>query len=399
MRVLETYILRRIAAQATGAVVASLAIVWTTQALSKVNLVTDSGASASAFLLLATLLLPAIVPIVVPFAVLIASAQTLNGMNTDSELPVIHAAGATRGVVFRPFLILAVIASLLVIVFGNLVEPYARQRARVLIAEARANFISLLIQENTFKRVDDNLYMQVAQRLPDGRLGGLFIADSRDPKQDVIYYAREGALVKEGEISLLLMRDGEIQSRTPSSGALSVIHFKSYAFDLTEFTATDKGVVLMPKDRFTHDLLYPDRKDKVYTDHPNQFVLEFNRRISEWLYVPAFVLLALVISGTPRSNRGDSAMQLFFALATAFAIRWAGIIAEGLTDSSGNLWPLIYCPPVLTILACVFVLRRSTIPSQDNPLLIAIERMGTLPQTIAKLVSRFVKKYSGDLSS
>ena len=90
-----------------AATIISLAIVWTVQALGKINVVTDTGQSITTFLTLAFFLLPSVVPIVVPFAVLIGVIQTLSTMNTDSELAVIAASGATRSAVFRPALLLA----------------------------------------------------------------------------------------------------------------------------------------------------------------------------------------------------------------------------------------------------------------------------------------------------
>ena len=45
MKVLERYILRRVLLQAAGATAATLGIVWTVQALTKVNLVTNTGQS------------------------------------------------------------------------------------------------------------------------------------------------------------------------------------------------------------------------------------------------------------------------------------------------------------------------------------------------------------------
>lgn len=368
MKVLEAYILRKVAMQAAGAVVASLAIVWTTQALTRVNLVTDNGASAGAFLLLATLLLPAIIPIVLPFAALIASTQSLNGMNTDSELAVIHAAGTPRSVIYKPFAIVAIIACVFVILVGNLVEPYARQKARALIAEARADFISLLIQEGAFRKIDSNLFMQVATRGTGGKLGGLFIADSRDAKQDLIYYAREGAIAEDGEQKLLIMKDGEIHQRNPQTGNLSIIKFDSYAFDLTEFSNFQGKVQLLPKDRFTSELINPDPNDKIYQGAPHVFFNEFIKRVSEWLYVPAFILLALVLSSNPRSHRGDAALQTFMAVTFAFVIRWTGFVLEGMADKTGALWPLILLPQVATIIYCTWHLANSSLaPRRFSP--------------------------------
>ena len=75
--------------------------------LARIDFVTTSGQSALAFFNLATLILPSVVPVVVPFTIAIAVAQTLSMMNSDSELVVINAAGSSRLTVIRPILLLA----------------------------------------------------------------------------------------------------------------------------------------------------------------------------------------------------------------------------------------------------------------------------------------------------
>ncbi|MGL4488253.1 MAG: LptF/LptG family permease [Rhizobiaceae bacterium] len=362
MNVLERYVLKRVLLQAAAASAASFGIVWTIQALTKVNLVTDSGQSTGAFLFLATLLLPAIIPIVLPFAVLIATTNSLNGLNTDSELAVIHAAGAPRSSVFRPIMIVAIIASLLTILSGSLIEPYSRQRARSLVAEARADLISLVIQEGSFKKVDDNIYMQVAKRLPNGLLGGLFIADSRDPKSDFIYYAQEGAILRENDTSLLVMKDGEIHSRNVTNGQISIIRFTSYAFDLSQFSASTSKPTLLPKDQTTDYLLSPDANDKVFQQNPLLFSAELHKRGAEWLYPLAFAMIGMAVCGMARSHRENPAFLTFHAISLAFVLRWLGLFAEDSAEKTTTANLFVYLVPLAGIaIAAWFIARNRTL--------------------------------------
>ena len=170
-----------------AAAAAALGIVWTVQVLAKINLVTDTGQSIGTFLKLASMLLPSVIPIILPFAVLIGITQTLSTMGVDSEMAVIAASGAKRGVVVRPALLLAVLASLFLLFITQIVEPYSRQTVRTMVASANADLLTLAIQEGSFKRVEDNLYVQISKREANGVLSGIFIADSRDPAVDLIY--------------------------------------------------------------------------------------------------------------------------------------------------------------------------------------------------------------------
>jgi lipopolysaccharide export system permease protein len=399
MNVLERYVLRRVLLQAAAATAASLGIVWTIQALTKINLVTDSGQSTGAFLFLATLLLPAIIPIVLPFAVLIATTNSLNGLNIESELTVIHASGAPRSRVFKPILIVALIAAFFTILSGSLIEPYARQRARSLVAEARADLITLVIQEGSFKKIDDNVFMQVAKRLPNGLLGGLFIADSRDKKSDLIYYAREGAIVKEGDNSLLVMKDGEIHSRDVSSGQLSLIRFTSYAFDLSQFTAASSKPTLLPKDQTTGYLFAPDANDKIFQEHPQRFSAELHKRMSEWLYPIAFAMIGIAVCGMARSHRDNPLFLTFNAISLAFILRWVGLLVEDLAESTSWAYLFVYAVPLIGIaLASWFISQnRVLMPSRNKWLSseIVIEYFGQLFTHLSARFSNFRQRSRG----
>src|SRR5690606_6522061 len=164
----------------------------------------------------------------VPFAVGIAVAQTLTTMNTDSELIVISAAGGPRMSVIRPMLMLAIAASILCLTITAFVNPPARLKMRELLAESRAGLITAVVDEGAFQKIEDGLYIQIGERLPDGRLGGIFVSDNREKGTELIYYAKEGATVEVEGSQLLVMQDGAIHRKTGDN--VSIVRYSSYAF-------------------------------------------------------------------------------------------------------------------------------------------------------------------------
>ncbi|EXL08753.1 LPS export ABC transporter permease LptF [Aquamicrobium defluvii] len=364
MKVIERYIMRRMLLLFLAALAWTLAIVWTTQVLARIDLVTDGGQSALTFFEVAALIIPTVIPIVVPFAVAGAVAQTLSGMNADSELVVINAAGASRMTVAKPVLILAVAAAILCLLVQNFVEPYARQRNRELIANARADFLSLIIQEGTFRKIEDGLFVQIGERLPGNQLAGLFVADSREEGVDLIYYAKTGTVVDLANAKALLMNDGVIQ-RKAAGGDISIVHFTSYAFDLSAFEPEAGAATLMPKDRTTAYLFNPDRNDRYYKRSPNAFRNELHKRFSEWLYPIAFALIALAVAGDAKSHREARIHPLVTTICIALFVRWAGYFAEG----QGRNQPLanyaLYAVPIgmaLISVWCITTQRAMELP-------------------------------------
>jgi lipopolysaccharide export system permease protein len=377
MKVIERYILRRALMLFSAALAWTLAIVWTTQILARINLVTDNGQSALAFFELAALILPSMLPVVIPFAAIIAVAQTLTVMNNDSELVVINAAGGSKTTIMRPVLLLAVLASIASFVIDNSLDPIARARGRELIATARGDLLSLVIQEGTFRKIEDGLFIQIGERLSDGRLGGIFVADSRTEGTDLVYYAKTGTVVEQGDETVLIMQDGEIHRKLPDND-VSVIRFLSYAFDLSVFTASNGTPKLYPKDRTLSYLFNPSPDDPVYKRNPHSFRVELHRRFTEWTYPIVFALIALAVIGNARSHRESRINPLVTAVTIALIARWAGYFAANQVQAAARLWPIVYLIPLA--FAAVSIWFIATNRTMELPVSLAERLMSGLRQ-------------------
>jgi lipopolysaccharide export system permease protein len=358
MTIIEKYLLRRMTLLFFAATGASLGIVWTVQALAKINLVTDTGQSIGTFLKLASLLLPTVIPIVLPFAVLIGITQTLTTMNTDSELAVIAASGARRSVIYRPAILLALTVSAAVAFVSHVVEPYSRQAVRTMVASANSDLLTLAVQEGSFKKIEDNLYIQISERLPNGRLGGIFMADSRDPKIDLVYFAKTGFVTKNDQISMLVMNDGEAHRKDAKGGNFSIIRFNSYAFDLSALQKTSGRAVLHPKDRSTAYLLHPDLNDADFLEKPQRFSGVLHKRLTAWLYPLVFALIALAAAGGARSHRQARLNATMEAAGAAMAVRWIGLYVEDLAENSVVGVYALYLLPIAAICLSVWAIMR-----------------------------------------
>lgn len=363
MKLLETYIMRRVGQMFLVALLPVLAIIWTTQVLQRINLVTDSGQSIGSFAKLATVILPSIIPVVLPFALVIGITQTLATMNNDSELTVIDAAGARRSVLVRPILVLAAIISVFSFIVDNVVEPQAKTVARQMIAATYADLLSSVIEEKTFRRIDDGLYVQISQRLAGRTLKGLFVADERDPNYELIYYAREGAVDANG--TSLIMHDGEVHRKT-LDGNVSVIKFDSYSFDLSDLTENRGQATLRASDRDLAFLLNPDPTDKDYIAKPRSYTAELHRRLTDWVLPLVFALFSLAIAGDARSHREARLHPMVSALCFAFALRWAAFYAANQIDDNSAYIAVLYAIPIVSSLIAIIFLnmhKRTIVPS------------------------------------
>lgn len=190
-----------------------------------------------------------------------------------------------------------------------------------MVAAAYADLLSSVIEEKTFRTIQDGLYVQIAQR--QGRiLKGLFVADRRDPNFDLIYYAKEGMIDESG--TSLTMRDGEVQQKTPD-GKVSIVKFLSYAFDLSTMSekqdSSRRSLRAMPA---SVSFSRPTRTMRATSAHRKPSAASLHKRLSDWMFAFSFALISLVIAADARSHREARLHPMVAALVTAFMLRWLG---------------------------------------------------------------------------
>lgn len=356
MKILERYIFRRAFQMFLITLVPVLTIIWTIQVLGRINLVTDTGQSMGSFMTLASFILPTIIPVVLPFAIVIGITQTLNGMNNDSELAVIDAAGSARSVIYKPVMILTLSMALLSFLMTNFVEPPARVKAREMVAAAYADLLSSVIEEKTFRSIEDGLYVQISERHSGRVLTGIFMVDYRDPTMDLIYYAREGSIAEDGKT--LTMRDGEVHRKT-QDGRVSIVKFLSYAFDLSSMSESTDGAPVYASDRSLSFLINPDPTDKTFLNSPGSFRSELHRRLSDWMLPVVFGLISLVVAGSARSSRRARVHPMVMALILCFALRWLSFYITNMAKTSAEAVLLIYAVPAAFGLLMIFMLTTN----------------------------------------
>ena len=351
MSLIERYMLRRIGLLAFAALAVTTGIALTTQVLLRVDLLASTGQSLTVIGILAIYLLPGMIAVALPFAVLIGILQTMRVMNQDSELVVLEASGSSITQRARPALVIGAIGSLICFALSVWIEPIASQNIRQLLAKASGDLLSTAIQSGAFKKVDDGLYIQIAEKLPNGGFGGIFVSDSRDPANQFTYIAKTGAILSEQGRTLLVVNDGQIQRKNTADGTVTFIKFATYSLDAGTFSAPD-GFSLRGKDRSTAYLLNPDLNDAEFQRFPERLSRELHRRFSDPLYAFALAIIAVFVTASASSHRQGAAAALTSAAILGFAVRTIGFVLSGNTGLSLASILTVYGFPLAVI--CLF---------------------------------------------
>ncbi|WP_254493807.1 LPS export ABC transporter permease LptF [Bartonella sp. B1099] len=372
MRIIEFYILRRVFVLFSSVMIAAVGVSWTVQILARINFLTTSKQTLLTVLQFSLSLVPSVIFLVIPFALVIAVTTTLSAMNQDSELAVINASGFPKSTVWKPILLLAIVASCISFSIANFVVPQARLHMRQMLANAHFDLINLFISEGSFQKLANNLYIEIGERNPNGTLERLFIADQRDPKTDLFYYATKASIISNQNGRFLILNNGEIERVNHQNNSVSIVQFSAYTFSLGEFIPSDKKPTLYPKDRSLSYLQNPDPKDPYYQRKPLQYKAEFHRRLTQWLYPIVFSLIALAAAGNVCSHRQARHLANFLAIAFSFLVYWIGYFFAEKAKNDLAYIPLLYITPIGTSIFVFFILltnHKIGLPAKFNEVL------------------------------
>jgi len=348
-------------------------VVWLTQSLRLLDLVINRGQSASTFVYLTLLILPSLVVIVLPISYFAGTLYALTRLNSDSELVVMSSAGYSRAQLAVPVMIAAAIVMAFTYLCGLYLMPAGQRAMKDKVLDIRADVGAALLDEGEFNTPAKGLTVFIRYLNSNGQMGGILVHDSRDKQQPTTYLAEKGQLVQTPAGARLLMYDGTIEHSSKRGTKLSVLKFKSYVFDLDQFTSPNRTADRAASERFLGELFWPDKS--VQGSTRAAYYAEAHNRLAQPLYCVLFGLIALVVIIRGRRARGAQALRITAAAAIAAGLRIAGYGVQGLATHHSSFVFLFYAIPLLGCAGAVALLMgfepkqllRNAPPAQEQP--------------------------------
>src|SRR5215471_3035712 len=336
---IDRYIFRTTLASFALVLVSLTGVIWITQALRGIDLMTSQGQTILTFLGVTSLVIPALVLIISPIALMIAISHTLNKLATDSEIIVMNAAGFSPFRLFRPFLYATCVVALLVGFIAAYLSPDGLRRLKHWDAEITADVLTNILQPGRFAQLDQNLTIRIRERQPGGVLRGIFIDDRRDPKERISIVADHGTVVKNGDGSFLVLEDGNLQRFEAGKHDPALVAFGRYAFDMSKFSQ-GHDTALGIRERYIWELLWPDENEAASTQLTGQFRAELHDRFLAPIYPFAFAALTFAFLGAPRTTRQSRNFSIGGSILAVFGLRMAGFACSVMAVKS-PLAPLV----------------------------------------------------------
>ncbi len=312
-------------------------IVWLGQALRFVDFIVNRGVSFINFLHLTALIIPSLLTIVLPFALLCAVLFTYLKLLQDSEIIVLQSAGLSRFQLARP----ALQFSLCMVCFGYFITlyllPLTYGQFREMQSFLRDNYASLLLQEEVFNNPVEGLTVFIKQRDNTGTLRGILVHDNRTAGSPVTMMAQEGRLMQTPQGPRFYLVNGNRQEMR--NGRLSVLNFDSYTLDISVYTNKARTRSVQPSELYLGQLF-------AYTDTDPLEVAEAraegHQRLIWPLYNAALTLFALGLLLSQSYNRRMQWMRIGLALILGIVALAGSIALENAASKNPNLVAAMY---------------------------------------------------------
>ena len=371
MTLFSRYVFRQVTNAFVIILVTLTTIVWLATALKQLDLIISQGQGFVLFLKMTFLSLPGLMALIAPNAMLMASLYTLDRMNGDSELIVMTAAGAPIWRIGAPFVVLASMVCVVILIFNLWVMPASMRALRALITQVRTDVISQVLQPGRFSSTEPGLTFHIRDRSPTGDLLGLLVHDERDDKLVMSYLASRGRIISNDDGAYLVMFDGHVhryEVKDPSKG-VQIVAFDQYVLNISDFSPKDtSSKELRPRERYLSELLNADPKLLKQKSAAGQLRTELHDRFSTPFYPLLFAFLAVAVLGHARTTRESRWAQILMAAGIAVGLRVSGLTAANLVTLSAAATPLVYLIPIGAIIVAALVAHVRMSPELGSKL-------------------------------
>ncbi|HEY5378428.1 MAG TPA: LPS export ABC transporter permease LptF [Pseudolabrys sp.] len=337
------------------------AVIWVTQALRDFDLMTSQGQTILVFIGITGLIIPLLILVIAPIALLIAVAHTLNKLSTDSEIIVMNAAGMSPWVLFRAFMTVAFVVSLGVMVISAYLAPKGLRMLSEWLTAVSADVVSNIVQPGRFTVVEAGVTIHIRERRGNGQLLGIFLDDRRNPSERTTIMSGTGELIDNDKGTFLILQKGIVQRHAINQRDPAMVAFDRYAFDLSQFAAGAQAIKYSIRERYLSQLMFPDPKDPLYIEQPKQFRAELYDRLASPLYPLAFTIIAFAYLGAPRTNRQSRTLSILGAVGGVALLRLIGFVSTIFGATFPWLLPMQYVAIVLACGGGLYVIRTGVI--------------------------------------
>lgn len=360
MKILDVYIVKQIVTGFLLVALSLMAMLWLTQSLKFVEMVTDKGLPVYLFVEMTSLLMPRVFTILSPIALFVAVMFVYNRLITDSELIVMKAAGISSVVIARAAAFMGVVLALFNVFVLNVGIPAAENKFRDLEFEVKNSFTKMMLREGSFTTFKDNTTVFIDKFLDDGTAVGILVSDSKKAYEKVVTVAERGMLEYTDIGPKILLKNGTRQVMNKKNGQFSSMTFDDYVVDFGDISVAkkkDKGV----RERSISELLSEAENPQTGVKEAKAFKAEAHRRILAPFFNLVFALLACTGLLVANFNRRGQGKVILISILAMIAVQALDMTFANMARKYEWINGLMYVNCLLPLLVCMGLLIKAPV--------------------------------------
>ena len=354
MRILNKYITKQIFIGFLLISFSLLAMLWLTQSLRFVEMVTRQGLPVYLFAKMTSLLMPRIFNVLSPIAVFVAVMFVYNRLIADRELVVMQSAGISPHENATAAFIIGIFMTLFNVYVMNVGIPASERSFRDLEWRVKNNITQMIFREGEFNTLKHGITVFIDKHEKDSSVSGIFVSDESKPNVKVTLTAEKGRLIQTPTGPRILFINGVRQEIDKTTYKFNSLAFSRYSAEFNTDSSAKKNESVREKNII--ELLNSAKDPSLSPQDVRKNVVEGHRRIIYPFYNLVFALLAcvglLVSSFNRRGQAKIISVEIFFMI----LISGTDLALTNLAGKTLVILPFLYLNCIIPLFCCLYLL-------------------------------------------
>ena len=323
-------------------------IIWITQAVRLLDLISEDGNSISTYFLYILSTLPKVISRLFIIIFFISLLVTISRFENHNELRAIWFSGLDKKKFINYLVQYSILLTFLIILIRLFVVPYFSNYSRYLILNSEVGSIAPLIKQNNFNNPLKELTVYVAKKNQINEIEEIILFENNEEKTKTIV-AKSGVIIKENNKNLLVLVDGSIQEKN-KNGKISILDFDKITLDLKQYNKK-AGDHFKFHEMFTFELIKKLKDENILEVkiHKQNIINELSYRIVLPLFIPSLVILGFCLIAINKEFINNNLIKIIIFLAGIFIII-VGEILLNLSSKINHINLILFITPFLFLI-------------------------------------------------
>lgn len=356
MKKLNVYITKQILIGFLLVSFSLLSILWLTQSLRFVSLITNKGLPIGTFIEMTSLLMPRLFVILSPICLFISVLFVYNRMLADRELVVMQAAGISPWQNSKAALFMGIVMTLFIVYVQNFGIPAAEKKFNEIEWQVKNNVSHLMFREGEFTELQAGLTVFITTHNKDGSISGILINDERKPDLKTTLSSEYGRIVHTDKGPRIILINGSRQEINKQKNQFTSLAFDRYSVDFG-YSGKKKDKDTSARERTFSELMNAESDSTLSDKDKRKYVVEGHKRIITPLYNILFALLGCTGLLVGSFNRRGQSRIISISIVSMVILQALDLSFTNIAAKNLCLLPLIYVNLFLPMLICLYFLK------------------------------------------